>query len=107
MPGELSGGERQRAAIARALVRDKPLLLLDEPFAALGPALKADMLELVGSIHRERGMTILMVTHHPDDAKRAASHTAFLEAGTIIALEPTQALFARQDIPELSAYLGR
>ncbi len=105
-PGELSGGERQRTAIARALVRDKPLLLLDEPFAALGPALKADMLDLIGDIHRDSGVTIVMVTHHPQDARRAASHTAFLDGGEIVALAPTEDLFARKDVPGLADYLG-
>ncbi|MGI9463912.1 MAG: thiamine ABC transporter ATP-binding protein [Aestuariivirgaceae bacterium] len=105
-PGELSGGERQRTALARALVRDKPLLLLDEPFAALGPALKADMLDLVRDIHRETGVSIVMVTHHPEDARRAASHTAFIDGGEIVALDRTEALFARDDIPGLKAYLG-
>ena len=107
LPAELSGGERQRVAIARALVRDRPLLLLDEPFAALGPALKAEMLDLVSAIHRDRGMTVLMVTHHPEDAKRAASHTAYLEDGKIVALDETRKLFSRTDLPGLTAYLGQ
>ena len=105
-PGELSGGERQRAAIARVLVRDKPLLLLDEPFTALGPALRREMLDLLKSLHVERGLTTLMVTHHPDDARVAASHTAFLTDGQIIAYRRTAALLRAKDVPGLSAYLG-
>ncbi len=105
LPGELSGGERQRAAVARALVRDKPLLLLDEPFAALGPALRADMLNLVSDIHHETGVTIVMVTHHPDDARRAAGHTAFVAGGKVVELDRTDLLFVRDDVPGLRAYL--
>jgi thiamine transport system ATP-binding protein len=107
LPGALSGGERQRAALARALVRDKPVLLLDEPFAALGPALKADMLALVADMHRERQMTVLMVTHHPEDARQAAGFTAFLDAGRVVAMDETGRLFADRDVAGLDAYLGR
>jgi thiamine transport system ATP-binding protein len=82
LPGQLSGGERQRVALARCLVRDRPVLLLDEPFAALGPALRREMLDLIADIHRERAMTVLLVTHQPDDARRIASHTAFVHAGS-------------------------
>jgi thiamine transport system ATP-binding protein len=105
-PGEVSGGERQRVAIARALVRDQPVLLLDEPFAALGPALRHDMLDLVMAMQTERRMTLLMVTHQPEDAVQAASHTAFLAAGRIVDLRPTKALFAADDVPGLRDYLG-
>src|SRR5262245_49220619 len=63
LPRELSGGERQRVALARVLVRDRSVLLLDEPFASLGPALRQDMLDLVKELHAERRMTILFVTH--------------------------------------------
>jgi thiamine transport system ATP-binding protein len=106
-PGELSGGERQRVAIARALVRNRPVLLLDEPFAALGPALRRAMVDLVRDLAAERGLTVLWVTHEPQDARHAASHTAYVEAGRIVALKPTADLFATvAATPGLGAYLG-
>jgi thiamine transport system ATP-binding protein len=106
LPGQLSGGERQRVALARCLVRDRPVLLLDEPFAALGPALRREMLDLVADIHRERAMTVLLVTHQPDDARRIATRTAFVHAGRILASRPTAELLGAADIPELKEYLG-
>lgn len=105
-PSEVSGGERQRIALARALVRDRPVLLFDEPFAALGPALRRDMLDLVKDLQKSKALTVLMVSHQPEDAAYAASHTAYLENGRILALRPTKDLFAATDLPGLSAYLG-
>jgi len=105
-PGEVSGGERQRVAVARALVRDRPVLLLDEPFAALGPAMRRDMLDLVKAMQQARRLTVVMVTHQPEDALAAATHTAYLETGHIVALRPTADLFAATDMPGLQAYLG-
>jgi thiamine transport system ATP-binding protein len=106
LPGQLSGGERQRVALARCLVRDRPVLLLDEPFAALGPALRREMLDLIADIHRERGMTVLLVTHQPEDARRIAAQTAFVHDGRIIAWRPTAELLGASNIPELKEYLG-
>lgn len=106
LPRELSGGERQRVALARALVRDRPVMLLDEPFAALGPALRREMLDLVAELQRERRMTVLLVTHQPEDARRIASHTVFVHEGRVLALKPTAELFASPDIPEVADYLG-
>jgi thiamine transport system ATP-binding protein len=105
LPGQLSGGERQRAALARSLVRNKPLLLLDEPFAALGPAQRREMLDLVNALARDRGFTVLFVSHQPEDARHAAGRTVFIEAGRIQADGPTAALFAAPAGP-LAAYLG-
>lgn len=105
-PGEVSGGERQRVAIARALLRDEPILLLDEPFAALGPALRREMLDLVKALQEEKRYTVMLVSHHPDDARYAATRTAFLSDGHILAFEPTQKLFTRRDLPELADYIG-
>jgi thiamine transport system ATP-binding protein len=105
-PAELSGGQQSRAALARALLRARPLLLLDEPFAALGPALKADMLALVGEVVAETRATLLMVTHDPEDARRHASQTVFVDGGTAQAPQATADLFSAPPAG-LQAYLGR
>jgi thiamine transport system ATP-binding protein len=104
-PAQLSGGQIGRAALARALLRAKPLLLLDEPFAALGPALKADMLTLVDNVVRDTHATLLMVTHDPDDARRHADLTVFINEGIAHPPVPTADLFANPP-PDLRAYLG-
>ena len=106
LPRELSGGERQRVAIARSLVRNRPVLLLDEPFAALGPALRYEMLDLVDTLRKSTGLTVVMVSHQPDDARRIAARAAFLDAGKILAVGPVPALLDAPPVPELAAYLG-
>lgn len=104
-PAALSGGQQSRVALARALLRARPLLLLDEPFAALGPALRAEMLDLVARICAETGATLLMVSHDPGDARRIADQTIVVADGRAAPPEPTEALFA--DPPEaLRRYLG-
>jgi thiamine transport system ATP-binding protein len=104
-PSELSGGQQSRVALARMLLRGKPVVLLDEPFAALGPALKAEMLDLVARLADETGATLLMVTHDPADARRLASHIILVDEGRAHAPAPADALLA--DPPEaLRRYLG-
>jgi len=77
----LSGGERQRAAFARALVRNRPVLLLDEPFAALDPDTRAEMGALLVELHSETGKTVGMVSHEPDEMDRLADHRLVIEHG--------------------------
>ncbi|RVD60882.1 thiamine ABC transporter ATP-binding protein [Mesorhizobium sp. M2D.F.Ca.ET.185.01.1.1] len=106
LPRELSGGERQRVALARVLLRDRPVLLLDEPFASLGPALRDDMLDLVAGIHAERKMTVLFVTHQPEDARRVGQDVAFLDEGAIAAIGPADDFFDRSGPDAFRRYIG-
>ena len=106
LPRQLSGGERQRVALARVLLRDRPVLLLDEPFASLGPALRDDMLDLVAGIHAERAMTVLFVTHQPEDARRIGQDMAFLDAGAIAATGPAVDFFDRSGPDAFRRYIG-
>lgn len=105
-PAQMSGGERQRVALARCLVRNRPILLLDEPFAALGPRMRHDMLALVDELRRTHGLTVVMVTHSPADARRGADLTAFVLSGQVRHFGPTAELLARRDDAALTDYLG-
>ncbi len=105
-PGDLSGGQQARVALARTLIRGRPIMLLDEAFAGLGPALKDDMLDLVAQLSEETGMTVLMVSHDPDDALRLADETVFIDAGHAAAPRPTAELFADPPVA-LKAYIGK
>ncbi|MDX5403287.1 MAG: thiamine ABC transporter ATP-binding protein [Rhodobacterales bacterium] len=104
-PASLSGGQQVRVALARVLVQRRPLVLLDEPFAALGPALKAEMLDLVAQLAAETGATILMVSHDPADARRIAAQVILVAEGVAHPPQPTAALLDNPP-PALAAYLG-
>jgi ABC-type sulfate/molybdate transport systems ATPase subunit len=82
-PGTLSGGEGQRLALARALASDPELLLLDEPLGPLDAALRASLLERIDTIRRERGLTLLHVTHDPAESAAYTDRTITLESGRI------------------------
>ena len=82
-PTELSGGQKQRVAIARCLLRDKPILLLDEPFSALDPELRLEMLNLIDGLCEEKRLTLLIVTHQPRELEGRMSRVITVENGKI------------------------
>ena len=84
LPGELSGGQRQRVALARCLVREQPILLLDEPFSALDPALRQEMLALVQDVCQRQQLMMLMVSHSIEDAARIAPRSVVIAEGRIL-----------------------
>lgn len=104
-PAELSGGQQSRAALARALLQSKPWMVLDEPFAALGPALRAEMLDLVAEVADETEAGVIMVTHAPEDARRIADSVIFVAEGIAHGPQATAELLDNPP-PALKAYLG-
>ncbi len=103
-PGDLSGGQRSRVALARMLLRDKPLALLDEPFAALDPGLRHEMLALVGELCEAKALTLVMVSHDLRDAERLCTDLCLLENGAVKLSGPLAPMLLEPP-PDLSPWL--
>jgi thiamine transport system ATP-binding protein len=98
-PADLSGGQQGRAALARLLLQERPVALLDEPLAALDPGLRTEMLRLLVSLWEARGLTYVMATHDLRDAERLCDRVWLLEAGRVVLDRPVAGL--REDPPEV------
>lgn len=105
LPNTLSGGERQRAALARTLVRNRSVILLDEPFAALDPGLRAGMAGLLAELHKDTGNTVLIVTHQPEDVRKLAENVVFLDRGRVIYIGSVNGFFASQNVKAIETFL--
>ena len=94
MPSDLSGGMIKRVALARALIMDPPLLLLDEPTAGLDPASADSFCELLLSLHKGMGLTVVMVTHDLDTIFELSTRIAVLAAQKVIINDVSQKVVA-------------
>jgi osmoprotectant transport system ATP-binding protein len=104
-PRQLSGGQKQRVGIARALAADPPLLLLDEPFAALDPITRFDLQRQFLDLRRSLGAAALFVTHDVREALMMATRIALLKDGAVDLLA-TPAEFLAATGPEPRAFLA-
>ncbi|EKP94257.1 ABC-type metal ion transport system, ATPase component [Thermaerobacter subterraneus DSM 13965] len=92
-PSQLSGGQKQRVAIARALATQPELLLCDEPTSALDAATSRAVLELLQRVHRELGITVLLITHQLELVEAACQRVAVMDAGRVVEAGPVEQVF--------------
>ena len=102
--GRLSGGEMQRTALARALVIEPAVLLLDEPTANLDPSNVGQIEAILREQNQARGTTLVLVTHNVFQARRLAARTGLLLAGRLVELAPTETFFSHPTDPRTAAF---
>ena len=105
-PGTLSGGEKQRVALARALILNPPALLLDEPLSALDPMFHGEIRELLKSIHRDLGITIVLITHNFSEVMYLANRGAIIKDGKIVQTGEVRNLFEKPDSLFAARFVG-
>ena len=103
---ELSGGEKQRLAMARALYKDAPVLILDEPTAALDPELVGDVLTVMRELAQD-GMTMMVVTHEMAFARDVSSRTIFMDGGVIVEQGRSADVIGRPESKRTQTFLKR
>jgi osmoprotectant transport system ATP-binding protein len=105
-PHELSGGQQQRVGVARALAADPDVLLMDEPFGALDPVIRASLQQEIKRVHHSSGKTIVMVTHDIDEALLLATRIVLLDKGKIVQVGTPMELLAAPASPLVTEFVG-
>ena len=105
-PAQLSGGQQQRVAIARALACNPTTILCDEATSALDPASTVQILDLLAEINRMTGVTMLIITHSMDVARRICKHVAVLVGGEVVETGATEDVFGDPKHKVTRALLG-
>ena len=106
-PAGLSGGQQQRVSIARALVYEPSMLLLDEPLANLDAKLRVQMREELRALQRRLGITILYVTHDQEEATAVSDRVAVFNHGRLIQLGPPEAIYTHPETLFVADFIGR
>ncbi|MCL4181996.1 MAG: ABC transporter ATP-binding protein [Burkholderiaceae bacterium] len=106
MPGQLSGGQQQRVAVARALVFEPALVLMDEPLGALDKQLREQMQYEIKRLHLELGLTIVYVTHDQDEALTMSDRIAVFDDGVIQQLAGATQLYEQPDNAFVARFIG-
>jgi sulfate/thiosulfate transport system ATP-binding protein len=105
-PDQLSGGQRQRVALARALAPRPKVLLLDEPFGALDARVRQELRRWLDELHRELGVTSLLVTHDQEEALELANEVVVMRQGEVEQIGPPEEIYNRPGTPFVAAFVG-
>jgi len=105
-PDQLSGGQRQRVALARALAPQPSVLLLDEPFGALDAKVRQDLRQWLDELHRELGVTSLLVTHDQEEALELANQIVVMHEGKIEQVGAPAEIYDRPSTPFVAGFVG-
>ena len=105
-PDQLSGGQRQRVALARALAPKPEVLLLDEPFGALDARVRADLRVWIDELHRELGITSILVTHDQEEALELANTVVVMNDGAVEQIGSPTEVYERPATPFVAGFVG-
>jgi len=105
-PYQLSGGEQQRAALARALIMNPKVLLLDEPFSAIDAKLRKELQVYLKDIHRRLGMTSIFVTHDQEEAMRMSDKVHLFNEGILEQSDTPYEIYAHPKTPFVASFIG-
>ncbi|BDC52323.1 hypothetical protein F183_A46380 [Bryobacterales bacterium F-183] len=106
MPSQLSGGEQQRVALARSLVLEPRVLLLDEPLSALDPALRKSVRAELKALQRRTGITFVFITHDQEEALSLSDRIAVMNKGEVEQIGSPQDIYVRPATPFVATFLG-
>jgi osmoprotectant transport system ATP-binding protein len=106
MPAELSGGQQQRVGVARALAAEPNILLMDEPFGALDPIIRAKAQEDLVAIQKQFGTTVVLVTHDMEEAVHLGDRIAVMDEGHLLQYAPPEAIITHPATPFVDELIG-
>jgi sulfate transport system ATP-binding protein len=106
MPGQLSGGQQQRVAVARALVHEPAVLLLDEPFGALDAQIRVELRETIRRVQRRLGMTTILVTHDQEEAFALGDRIGVMSNGRLLEAGKPETLYRNPATRFVATFLG-
>jgi ABC-type Fe3+/spermidine/putrescine transport system ATPase subunit len=107
MPNQLSGGQQQRVAVARALVFEPPVLLMDEPLGALDKKLREQMQIEIKRLQQSLGVTVIYVTHDQEEALTMSDRVAVMNGGRLMQIGSPRELYDRPATPFVADFIGK